>query len=540
MHNLTLLLQAFTSIIIFRSLEMDSVALRDKLTMAERLELWRASKLKEMKKNKKDKDSPTSQQRRNTFALSLLPSPGIENSGLCSGKENPSNILVGKRDRKAMKWKDQSDGMTSPEGRRMHLSLASPSPCQETTRRKWTTSSPPSPISTGSNRRPMAERSPSMCNILNNSNGDGSGYVTAEEELEEDLDISSGTKFYPSRLPMSAETPKSSGKKPNSAGSSTPKQSSNAGNIGSGMKSKHQVVALQQSLEVANARSESLETELEAAKEQVRSLQVEAANLKEELAGYQEREQQWQTRCELANQDVESMMFLSSVTEQRVQELEFQSSKSRLDQNEYNCKKNKKYKEEYERLEKEKAAYEARANGMIMELQGQMMSLQESAMGRIATLEEQVMEEGRRNEELSNQLTKERQAAKRQSMMTSRIEGANAAVPAVSLSRQSISGGGIESRGSRRQSKSSRRQSCVLPPPMLYDVDDDDDEEVDPDAITTELPMRGKCAPAAPLYADSEEDDDDDAAGDTAMAIANAINSCGTIAEEEEEEDEDV
>ena len=58
-------------------------------------------------------------------------------------------------------------------------------------------------------------------------------------------------------------------------------------------------------------------------------------------------------------------------------------SKDKLNQNEANIKKNKKYNEEYERLERDKQAYEERANGFIVELQSQIQSLQESAMSRI-------------------------------------------------------------------------------------------------------------------------------------------------------------
>ena len=103
----------------------------------------------------------------------------------------------------------------------------------------------------------------------------------------------------------------------------------------------------------------------------------------EERAGHEQEVQEWQARCDLAGQDVESMMFLSSVNEQRVQELEYSIARDKLNQNEANGKRSRRYQEDYERLEAEKSAYEERANAMIMQLQAQMMSLQESAMQRI-------------------------------------------------------------------------------------------------------------------------------------------------------------
>lgn len=520
---------------------MESIASREKLTMAERLELWRASKLKEMKKNKKDKDSPTSQQRRNTFALSLLPSPGADNNNC--GKENEhAGVGAGKRDRKAMKWKDQSSEMSSPEARGLRISLASPSPCQESSRRKWTTSTPPSPISTtSSGRRPMSNRTPSMCNILNNSSADGSGYVTAEEDNPD-----SGTKLFPSRLAIGPDTPKATkAEAPRSTDESatththTPTPTPSKKSHGSSAKAKAQLASVQEALDLANSRAEKLDAELSAAREEVSTLLTENTHMTIELAACSERELECNSRCELANQDVESMMFLSSVTEQRVQELEHQISQDRMSQNEFNGKKTRKYKEECERLEKEKSAYETRANAMILELQGQMVSLQESAMGRISSLEEQVMEEGRRNEELNNQLAKAKQAQKRQSMMSACVEAgsistisSNIPNPAAATgsTRQSICGG-VESRGGRRQSKSSRRQSTVLPPPMLYDIDELEGE-TEAAAVDTESRVR---APAVPLYVDSDEEEDADSC--TAMSFANNRNCCGTIDEDEEEED---
>lgn len=82
-------------------------------------------------------------------------------------------------------------------------------------------------------------------------------------------------------------------------------------------------------------------------------------------------------------EDLHAMLFLNSVLEQKINELEQTISQDRLEQNENGANRGKKHKLELKRLALDRANYEERANQMIAEMGEQMALLQSMAMGRI-------------------------------------------------------------------------------------------------------------------------------------------------------------
>lgn len=82
-------------------------------------------------------------------------------------------------------------------------------------------------------------------------------------------------------------------------------------------------------------------------------------------------------------EDLQAMMFLNSVLEQKISELEHAMSQDRLEQNEHGASRGKKHKAELKRLAHERSDYEDRANQMIAEMGEQMAMLQSTAMDRI-------------------------------------------------------------------------------------------------------------------------------------------------------------
>jgi hypothetical protein len=82
-------------------------------------------------------------------------------------------------------------------------------------------------------------------------------------------------------------------------------------------------------------------------------------------------------------EDLQAMMFLNSVLEQKICELEHAMSQDRLEQSEHGASRGKKHKAELKRLAHERSDYEDRANQMISEMGEQMAMLQSTAMDRI-------------------------------------------------------------------------------------------------------------------------------------------------------------
>jgi hypothetical protein len=81
--------------------------------------------------------------------------------------------------------------------------------------------------------------------------------------------------------------------------------------------------------------------------------------------------------------ELHAMMFLNSIQEQKIIELEQMISKDRLEQNETSLSRGKKHKAEVKKLATERASYEERANQMISDMGEQMGLLQSMAMSRI-------------------------------------------------------------------------------------------------------------------------------------------------------------
>jgi hypothetical protein len=82
-------------------------------------------------------------------------------------------------------------------------------------------------------------------------------------------------------------------------------------------------------------------------------------------------------------EDLHAMLFLNSVLEQKINELEQTISQDRLEQYENGANRVKKHKLELKRLALDRANYEERANQMIAEMGEQMALLQTMCMGRI-------------------------------------------------------------------------------------------------------------------------------------------------------------
>lgn len=550
---------------------MDKQASNEKLTMQQRLEMWRAAKLQESKMNKKS--SPLSNQRRKTFALSMLPSP-VESSHGSSIVKPPTAALMGKRDRKAMSWKDKNHGgeLGSPDSNQMNnLSLTSPSPNQEARRQRiqksgssdgkctvtWE-SSPPSPIQLNSHcdghgsassspyalcsnlRATASSGRPSRDSVGNNNSISADGYVTANEDDisgdEGDAEAAEGgcmssvlresSKTKPgganavsdtrARGPRNAGAMNAGVSAPGSSGGGNDENCIN-GKLGScavsAVEQKFRPkAALQLQLaipsptEVSTNKKRFSSSKVEA---QVTSLKAEVGELKESLslaatetaslkakveasekanatlqAALEDATRQngeLSSRLQMAREDTEAMMFACSVSEQRVCEVETLLAREKIHMNETVAKKSRRCREECDRSESERAEYETRANALICELQGQLQCLQESAMARIESLEEELVTERRKSSDALAQAMKSQQQRK---------------------SRKSL-----RDDCSRR---GGRRQSSFLPPPtLLEEEEEDDDENVSAglDSVTEEVPANNCEANDADRTSDEVNDE---------------------------------
>jgi len=112
--------------------------------------------------------------------------------------------------------------------------------------------------------------------------------------------------------------------------------------------------------------------------------------------------------------ELHAMMFLNSIQEQKIIELEQMISKDRLEQNETSLSRGKKHKAEVKKLATERASYEERANQMISDMGEQMGLLQSMAMSRIEVLENDLMSERHRVEALSQEAVTLKAASKSQ------------------------------------------------------------------------------------------------------------------------------
>jgi hypothetical protein len=111
-------------------------------------------------------------------------------------------------------------------------------------------------------------------------------------------------------------------------------------------------------------------------KDELKEKDEEIRRLKAELSAAN-------TATQVAQEDANANKFMCSLQEQRIEELEQQSSRDRLDRNEALSDKSRKHKQVIKKLNQDRAAYEERADKMIKQMNEQMTQLQQMAMSRI-------------------------------------------------------------------------------------------------------------------------------------------------------------
>lgn len=85
----------------------------------------------------------------------------------------------------------------------------------------------------------------------------------------------------------------------------------------------------------------------------------------------------------MANEEINSCNFMSSLLDQKVEELEQQLSSERMNHNETMNQKSRKHKNVIKKMNQDRNDYETRADSMIQQMNEQMLQLQNMAMGRI-------------------------------------------------------------------------------------------------------------------------------------------------------------
>ena len=123
------------------------------------------------------------------------------------------------------------------------------------------------------------------------------------------------------------------------------------------------------------------------------------AEIDRDLAINNEREQK--IRLEMAIEEINSLTFYNSLQDQKILEMEHFITQDRMEQNENNSNRSRKHKAEIKILKAEREEYEQKANEMIQQMQEQMSLLQTMAMNRIEELEKDLLAERRKNETLS-------------------------------------------------------------------------------------------------------------------------------------------
>lgn len=144
--------------------------------------------------------------------------------------------------------------------------------------------------------------------------------------------------------------------------------------------------------------------DIEALSNKVSELEGEIQENKSELANAKASETVALNRLNMATEEINSLNFLNSIQQQKIEELEQEISKDRLEQNENMANKMKKHKQELKKIMQEKQEYEDRANVMIQQMTEQMTMLQTMAMSRIEELEKSLLNETRKTEELEQEL----------------------------------------------------------------------------------------------------------------------------------------
>jgi hypothetical protein len=163
--------------------------------------------------------------------------------------------------------------------------------------------------------------------------------------------------------------------------------------------------------------AEKVRLQMSLLKEQVSSLREQLAVKDKELGvskseseALRARVSESDARCVAATEEVNAASFVSSLTEQKIEELETNMSRDRMEFNEALSQKSRRHKSMVKKLNHERAEYETRADQMIQQMQEQMGQLQVMAMGRIETLERDLMAQRHTNDKLSSEVTRLRAA----------------------------------------------------------------------------------------------------------------------------------
>lgn len=103
--------------------------------------------------------------------------------------------------------------------------------------------------------------------------------------------------------------------------------------------------------------------------------------------------------------EMQAQVFTNALQSQQIEELECTISRDRLDNNEHEASKKKKFKKEKAKLEQEKMQVEERANDMVAQLTEQMNTIQTVAMSRIEELEKEMLMKNRIVEDLQMEIS---------------------------------------------------------------------------------------------------------------------------------------
>lgn len=116
---------------------------------------------------------------------------------------------------------------------------------------------------------------------------------------------------------------------------------------------------------------------------------------------------------QMLSEEVESFRFFVALQGQKIEEQDLALTTSKFDQSDRLAAKNKKYKALIRKMQAEKESYEKGANAIIAQLNSQMEMLNTFALSRIESLEKQLKETRRTNDELSAALAEQQQLSNR-------------------------------------------------------------------------------------------------------------------------------
>ncbi|KAJ1419012.1 hypothetical protein B484DRAFT_400309 [Ochromonadaceae sp. CCMP2298] len=145
-------------------------------------------------------------------------------------------------------------------------------------------------------------------------------------------------------------------------------------------------------------------------KEQLAARERELVEARAEVGVLRARVVESDARCTMAVEEVNAASFVSSLQEQKIEELETNMSRDRMEFNEALSQKSRKHKSAVKKLNQERAEYEQRADQMIQQMQEQMGQLQVMAMTRIEVLERELMAQRHTNDKLQSECTRLRSA----------------------------------------------------------------------------------------------------------------------------------